>query len=950
MTLSATYDGAAITHKIAPTGYNMPTRAEMGEAEFGGLPIEDPDATLAMLGHRPVTIVESACSQTRLWTGWTKDRDQGRSLDRGMFVGDDARIVDTTIVELNALWNFRIMRGSDAKRPSETWAARLAWILGSVYLSPFLDDDDTYCLALTQTMDAADYTDGYPSAVMNDLASRMPSPINYFAFYDPDDGLAKCFINYYDAAINDSALSISNDLDDVDSDYCFAPDSEAKLTTSPDDVYSEVVLTYNRGTKRLFRRRPSTATKYIARGTTFDRPYVGTFATASTQATDFLNRHSSETDRIIVTLPQVPRNRVGLVRAGQRIDVKFTHITGYTSWTSMRIVSCSPVPVDDLALYYSVPLELVSPTIGSGGFEAECSYVEPPTLLDPSSIDAFGSSYGGDESSFIPADPLFPATRGGELQGTGWFRDVEDINSGLEWGIAAGVLSGPATQDAWWQWDLGDTTAICTIGMMSSGAINPGLSVQGSDNGTDWTEVLAGFPFVQFHIEELDEPWPAYRYWRLAYHNVLPSGLNYYAGTQTVGFMLWSATSEEVDEEVDQGTVPGATVESTSDPTVDDDAGDGYVIGQQWVNTSTGQAFVLVDATTGAAVWVATTGVSLALDDLSDVDTTGVGDGDLLSYDLGTTTWLPVAPPSGSVPDGTDPGDLLAWDGAAWDVVPIGANDEVLTADDGEALGVKWAAGGTSSGGAWSAFDTAPASPNAADDEFNSATLDGDWTLSSQSAATEASILGDHPFDTVASAAKWNVHTDIPGALLMQPKSGEIIKVYKTFAPTTSTRWAVLAKVNLYLLQRDSRLSLGVTKDASPSSSSDSMTDSFHVQIRKSDASDEMDIRAYYMNGGSPGGVTIYPGSKWGFGTAYLALTSLTSNAMRSWCSLDGIGWSCVSEMSGQNINGAVTKVWLSVRDASGGDRGSWGTTVGIVDYIRFLEGDSTLWKLGMGY
>ena len=135
----------------------------------------------------------------------------------------------------------------------------------------------------------------------------------------------------------------------MDNDYCFAPDSEAKLTTSPDEVYSEVVLTYNRGTKRLFRRRPSTATKYIARGTTFDRPYVGTFATASTQATDFLNRHSNEQDRITVTLPQVPRTRVGLVRAGQRIDVKFTHIAGYEYWTSMRVVSCKPVPIDDLA-------------------------------------------------------------------------------------------------------------------------------------------------------------------------------------------------------------------------------------------------------------------------------------------------------------------------------------------------------------------------------------------------------------------------------------------------------------------------------------------------------------------------------------------------------------------------------------------------------------------------
>ena len=44
-------------------------------------------------------------------------------------------------------------------------------------------------------------------------------------------------------------------------------------------------------------------------------------------------------------------------------------------------------------------------------------------------------------------------------------------------------------------------------------------------------------------------------------------------------------------------------VSSTSDPTVNDDSGDGYGVGQMWVNTNTGVARILVDATVGAAVW-----------------------------------------------------------------------------------------------------------------------------------------------------------------------------------------------------------------------------------------------------------------------------------------------------------------------------------------------------------
>lgn len=42
---------------------------------------------------------------------------------------------------------------------------------------------------------------------------------------------------------------------------------------------------------------------------------------------------------------------------------------------------------------------------------------------------------------------------------------------------------------------------------------------------------------------------------------------------------------------------------SASSPTVNDDAGDGYVLGMVWVNTTTDTAYILTDETVGAAVW-----------------------------------------------------------------------------------------------------------------------------------------------------------------------------------------------------------------------------------------------------------------------------------------------------------------------------------------------------------
>lgn len=42
---------------------------------------------------------------------------------------------------------------------------------------------------------------------------------------------------------------------------------------------------------------------------------------------------------------------------------------------------------------------------------------------------------------------------------------------------------------------------------------------------------------------------------------------------------------------------------ATSDPTVNDDSGDGYTVGTIWINTTTKRYFVATDVTMGAAVW-----------------------------------------------------------------------------------------------------------------------------------------------------------------------------------------------------------------------------------------------------------------------------------------------------------------------------------------------------------
>jgi hypothetical protein len=61
---------------------------------------------------------------------------------------------------------------------------------------------------------------------------------------------------------------------------------------------------------------------------------------------------------------------------------------------------------------------------------------------------------------------------------------------------------------------------------------------------------------------------------------------------------------------------------TTTDPTSTDDLAHGYSVGWTWVNTTTGHEYILVDDTTGAAVWISTTAVSVFSFSTTDGTTT----------------------------------------------------------------------------------------------------------------------------------------------------------------------------------------------------------------------------------------------------------------------------------------------------------------------------------------
>jgi hypothetical protein len=601
MTLAYTYNGAPLTHDIKPSGISLPQRAEGGEASFGGVAIEDFDASLVLVGHKPFIVEESACSQPRLFTGYTTQRDKGRHVQDGIIVGDDRRF-DLTTACSNIVFGLRLIHGTDGNRPEETWLERLTWILGSDYLDGLISTDQTWIIANTRPMEATDYRKSTPSRVLDDLIDRSGGAYHYFAFWDPAASEVRLFFDHESETIGDCALRISNVLSDVDSSITFAPDMVAKLAREPDQAYSEVILEYGDSGASVYRALPSSATALIQRGTTISRPYTKSQATAISQADAWLRKHAYETDRITCTI-QVPRVSVGLIQAGQRMSVKFSHLPGYSAFTWMRIVFCSPKPTNDIGDFYDVELELV-------GFK-------PAAPTEDLYMALFAQSSG-----FWRCEPEETWPDGSEV--VAWSGSGDDPPSGFTGEPSEGAIIeidhrpatackyrgirvlAPATVDIALQGSHsgvadGSSTSI-TVHIRQNGTIISQQTNTSSGVGLhSWTDEFT-FALTNIDCESGDEFEVSVEFvnYGFAYFAKIPGQLNEDSHLRIDGVGGEATTGTPV---VPDGAHTHTYTETT-DPTVNDDAADGYVAGDVWINTTTGEAFLLVDAGVGAAEWI----------------------------------------------------------------------------------------------------------------------------------------------------------------------------------------------------------------------------------------------------------------------------------------------------------------------------------------------------------
>lgn len=329
-------------------------RAELGQVGTCGIEIDDDAGSLDLLGLQWFSVMENALSDPNdvvIYNGSIGDRTitRGDGDRRSLRLGA-SRIWTLDLDDDNALLGRKIIRPGDGSRPAETGGDRLTWLLGLSY-APMTDTG--LVVYPTNDMDAVDYTGQTFRDVLADIAA--PNSYNFWVrrVQTVPSNTPPLFFDDPASTAYSSSATISNVLADKSSSCFMVVDSS--LRRSAARVASGVYLPYSGGSK------------YVTNSTTRDNftdvdhvapmANVKSSTAATAVANAFLAQSTGEDDRITCVI-RVPVLNVLDIRAGHRVQAKFSHFPGYTSLTWCRVLSLSIAQDEENQDQYKLGLEL----------------------------------------------------------------------------------------------------------------------------------------------------------------------------------------------------------------------------------------------------------------------------------------------------------------------------------------------------------------------------------------------------------------------------------------------------------------------------------------------------------------------------------------------------------------------------------------------------------------
>lgn len=361
------------------------TEAELGAVGISSARIDDPAGTAGngtdgIPGLKQLSVNEGRApsGNRRIGEFYITDRHYSRG-DQGVspsLITGVERIVDITLADINSFLSFRIFRnGSNTSfnRPAETDVARVQAMLSVSFLSDTLFDG-LVGTSSTVAMDAVDYTGQRPSDVLNDCAQQ--SGKNFFVFYDeagtytPSPGDYGLFYDFNTSTVYpsyDPAFQVSNVLADVNLDSGNNPigpvwepvNRDAVLIRDPSRVVSGVFI--QNGSNSVYRESPATSYEFGWRDAVTSSPNLKTVAAMTARADRYLSENASEDDRISFTL-KLPAANVNDWKEGQWAQVKFSHLPGYETFTTVRALVRTVLQSETTPDWYDVHYEVTPMT------------------------------------------------------------------------------------------------------------------------------------------------------------------------------------------------------------------------------------------------------------------------------------------------------------------------------------------------------------------------------------------------------------------------------------------------------------------------------------------------------------------------------------------------------------------------------------------------------------